>query len=638
MAAKYTTKKHTTAKYVFGVYLRNLRAEQGMSQDALCSGLCAKAQLSRIENGTRVPGKLLLNALLSRLGVAGDDYEYSLDCEEYRAWSKRQQILRAIMEDRIQDASGQVEAYQEEVEKNGEKQHLDRQFIHGIKAQIAAIEGQRKETICKEYETALNETVTGGWKKSLTDSVLSAQELNLYLEAAHYGDDSLRLDRYQEVMEYLDSAKTKWESLLLAQIYPKVVYYLYQEQKKCGKPETITWDSLTDQLKRINQAIERLRENQRTYYLWELLDARLDCLQAMRNHIGEDRKKQKTEAIDRLTEESNKWMAMIEELSHRYDVSLTMKNCAYLYTEKNIHQISDMIRGRRAMMGISMEKLADGICLPATIHRVEHGDRTHRYLLDQLQKRLGLPAEYCWYELISENPEVHRMDEMLRKYDNERQIEKGRTLLEKISKKIDMDLPVNFYGMKRHYLIYEMYTGELSQNGYEEENNQLLKEMLPCIESVGGKNVYMTMVERMTLHNIAAFNHIETERTQKSVRLLYDGCVAYEERNCIESYLNIFEMEMELVANRLGDWKRYNESNQISEIIIKENLLSHRVGQISNSIYNMLWNAEQTVEQQSDARADLQLCIVLSDFKKDEYNVRDYQERLLKREIANGTL
>jgi hypothetical protein len=50
-----------------------------------------------------------------------------------------------------------------------------------------------------------------------------------------------------------------------------------------------------------------------------------------------------------------------------------------------------------------------------------------------------------------------------------------------------MDLPVNFYGMKRHYLIYEMYTGELSQNGYEEENNQLLKEMLPCIESVGGK-------------------------------------------------------------------------------------------------------------------------------------------------------
>jgi transcriptional regulator with XRE-family HTH domain len=425
MAAKYTTKKHTTAKYVFGVYLRNLRAEQGMSQDALCSGLCAKAQLSRIENGTRVPGKLLLNALLSRLGVAGDDYEYSLDCEEYRVWSKRQQILRAIMEDRIQDASGQVEAYQEEVEKNGEKQHLDRQFIHGIKAQIAAIEGQRKETICKEYETALNETVTGGWKKSLTDSVLSAQELNLYLEAAHYGDDSLRLDRYQEVMEYLDSAKTKWESLLLVQIYPKVVYYLYQEQKKCGKPETITWDSLTDQLKRINQAIERLRENQRTYYLWELLDARLDCLQAMRNHIGEDRKKQKTEAIDRLTEESNKWMAMIEELSHRYDVSLTMKNCAYLYTEKNIHQISDMIRGRRAMMGISMEKLADGICLPATIHRVEHGDRTHRYLLDQLQKRLGLPAEYCWYELISENPEVHRMDERLRKYDNERQIEKG---------------------------------------------------------------------------------------------------------------------------------------------------------------------------------------------------------------------
>jgi hypothetical protein len=285
-----------------------------------------------------------------------------------------------------------------------------------------------------------------------------------------------------------------------------------------------------------------------------------------------------------------------------------------------------------------MEKLADGICLPATIHRVEHGDRTHRYLLDQLQKRLGLPAEYCWYELISENPEVHRMDEMLRKYDNERQIEKGRTLLEKISKKIDMDLPVNFYGMKRHYLIYEMYTGELSQNGYEEENNQLLKEMLPCIESVGGKNVYMTMVERMTLHNIAAFNHIETERTQKSVRLLYDGCVTYVERNCIESYLNIFEMEMELVANRLGDWKRYNESNQISEIIIKENLLSHRAGKISNSIYNMLWNAEQTVEQQSDARADLQLCIVLSDFKKDEYNVRDYQERLLKREIANGTL
>lgn len=53
---------------IFSLLLTKEREKQGISQERLCRGLCAVSALSRYENGERIPDRLLMNALIQRLG------------------------------------------------------------------------------------------------------------------------------------------------------------------------------------------------------------------------------------------------------------------------------------------------------------------------------------------------------------------------------------------------------------------------------------------------------------------------------------------------------------------------------------------------------------------------------------------
>lgn len=68
-----------------GGLIRELRTEQGISQQMLCTGLCSKSKLSKIENGTLQPDVTLSQSLLQRLGISdtvftfyGSEHEASL--------------------------------------------------------------------------------------------------------------------------------------------------------------------------------------------------------------------------------------------------------------------------------------------------------------------------------------------------------------------------------------------------------------------------------------------------------------------------------------------------------------------------------------------------------------------------------
>ena len=55
--------------YPIGIVLKEYRTRLNISQEELCFDLCAVSTLSRIESGTQVPGRKLLEALFSRMGM-----------------------------------------------------------------------------------------------------------------------------------------------------------------------------------------------------------------------------------------------------------------------------------------------------------------------------------------------------------------------------------------------------------------------------------------------------------------------------------------------------------------------------------------------------------------------------------------
>lgn len=77
----------------------------------LCYGICDISYISRaIANNTEID-KLILDALMQRLGISSRNYIYMLRDSEYEYFVYREQIRTCIQENRIEKAKILLETY-----------------------------------------------------------------------------------------------------------------------------------------------------------------------------------------------------------------------------------------------------------------------------------------------------------------------------------------------------------------------------------------------------------------------------------------------------------------------------------------------------------------------------------------------
>lgn len=506
------------------------------------------------------------------------------------------------------------------------------------------MEGRSDASIGALYRQALEITVPDGWQRPLKGLLLSPQEVNLMLESARYGDAGKRAARYQEILDWLDDGC--WEPLLSVKLYPKTVYYLYQEIRRElseeGKPApSLPLETAKKLFKYCSKAIRLLRDCQRSFYLWELTALRLDCIRSLEAAFPSFGGDWKRDTLRRLTQETKEWRSMMEDLCGRFHMPLAMKEACYLYTEKNVYMIEEVIHLRRIMLGLSMEKLADGICSPRAIQRLERGTRTQRYILDRLLLKLGLPAEYCRFEVVTGDPEVHMLLHKMRIYANERDAAQMEDVLKQLQERIPMDIPANEQVIDSDYALLHLYQNKLSAAEYIRQIKLALEKTVPDEAIRPGCRLYLTISEAQCLQNTVWLGRDWTEPAQKCVDILYQYSYSYEEKNVIESYINLYGMIIDVMASHLGDWGEYEKSNHALKTLMRECLITHRLGLLPQCIYGLLWNWEQetasglAVTEHHDARIDLQLCITLCNFEKDNYDAQDYYQKLLKRKSGS---
>ena len=82
--------------YLIDEVLRQSRKAKKMSQEALGSGVCAAATVSRLENGERTPSDRSFEALMERLDTGISYYNGELATEDYRVLELEQELERAI--------------------------------------------------------------------------------------------------------------------------------------------------------------------------------------------------------------------------------------------------------------------------------------------------------------------------------------------------------------------------------------------------------------------------------------------------------------------------------------------------------------------------------------------------------------
>ena len=192
--------------YDIGSFIHDLRMERGYSQEELCYGICSTGNLSKIENGIRMPNQRTIEALLQRLGCEEIILQFSTK-EELRRRELCRKIVRKLSN---RDKEGVEETVRELEETVAEEDILNSQYCRFARAVLHQIEGQSPKKVIKELEGALQVTkpnYKSGEEKikgllTYNEIVIITNIANNYAEG---GDNEKALNILLGLKEYMET-------------------------------------------------------------------------------------------------------------------------------------------------------------------------------------------------------------------------------------------------------------------------------------------------------------------------------------------------------------------------------------------------------------------------------------------------
>ena len=204
-----------------GKIIHTLRTCNQISQEKLARGLCSVSALSRIEACERIPDKLLLDALLQRLGKSPDKLESIVTAGDYELYIYRENIQNCILDKDYEKAGLLLEEY---AGKKEAEERVHKQYILKMKAAICELEGKDLEKSEKYIEEAIRITMPEGEREALNNSLLSIPEIQLILmKISHYenkDNDKQIWEVLNQLNDYVKEHYTDEEELV--KIYVKI--------------------------------------------------------------------------------------------------------------------------------------------------------------------------------------------------------------------------------------------------------------------------------------------------------------------------------------------------------------------------------------------------------------------------------
>lgn len=615
----------------FGIMLKELREKKNVTLEQLGAGLCDLGKLSRIENGMADAEKLLRDRLLDRLGVAAENYENFLYYREYKAWKERQTMVHSMIQGRLEETKQLLEKYWCE---NSMEEQLKYQFYLSIVVQIRRIEGAEEEEVRELFRQALYLTVQETVVQEPERGLLSIEEINLLLEYAFCNTEDFSLFWYEKLFAYVE--RLELDSLAMAKIYPKLVYYYCRRWKKDNS--TITGEELSRLLRLCDRAIEVLQKGNRMFYLWELLAMKEQLLQALID-ANVEKEEQAVRKLKEWKQTCINWYTTLTEVYEEYGVPKEMQDFCYIYVDREAYCIGDVIRIRRKMFGMTMLQLSDGICSERTISRLERNEtEPHRDIVRELFERLNMPGEFCRKELVTGKPEVLRLFSEAKRACNERKFDLSDALLEQIRREISFEIPGNKQVILRLKLLNEWHRKRINKETVDrryfvEQLKEILEETIFYKAAVTLGEKYLTQNKIACLQNMMLRAEQLDEEKAQCATALYE---LFEKQRKLEECFDIYELVMGTIASDLGNEGEYDLSDKLGLKILIDGLFYRRLGWIADEIYDLLWNDVQREKNQhlvkrgADTKKELTKCICLCEISGDLHKIPFYKRALEK--------
>lgn len=567
----------------FPALIRKAREIQGITLEALCKDVCSFSMIGKIERGERLAGKELRDRILARLGVCSDGYENFLFYKDYLVWKRRQRIVNAIEKSDFGTAEKELAIYS----RRKGAYNLEKQFCLVMRAQIMQKRHEDPATIAKLYEEAVKLTVSDIDDVSVGELCLSVQELDMILEYERCCHPERLASRCEEILAYISSEM--FDTYSYVKIYPKVICYLYLSTAD----EDRDWHRL---LRLSNRGIEQLRTTGRMYYFWELIEIRREGLTHLLDGIENDEEGRKREALQKVIDMMTDWLDALDFVHDLCGTNRKMETSCYLYQEKEAYCISDVIRRRREMLGMTKKALCEGICSEKTIGRLEaKKTKPNIEIVRLLFEKLNLSGEYQRAQIVSKDVKASVIVGEIGIYSNKRDYKKVELLLAELEHYISLENPINkqYKARMENRIMFD--SGKMSEEESVQCFRKILEDTIPYEAVLKSGEKYLTNVEAQCLLNIVMF--MDKSKESKEFNVLLELCKQLEADEGILEHIGVWELIMTNVANIYGNKGEYDKSDAISISTMKECVHCYRMRLLDMNLYINAWNYRERIKK-----------------------------------------
>lgn len=568
----------------FPRFLKRVRKEEKVSLLRLSEGLMTASQLARIEKGERSVCKNMRDRLLGRLGISSDLYENLLDIEDYAAWEQQRNILCAVEQKAFQNAQELIAKYGEH---GSRADKIKQQFCLVMQAEILRQQGAGEGEIGACYEKAVRLTVPDAGHLCTANKLLAIQEINMILEYEFYHRRADFAQKCRDLMAFVEHSV--YDELSKVKIYPKIAYYYLQEmtsQENMQDP-----GKLEESLEICNRAVEMLRDTGRAYFLLELLEMKIGIVENIKKVPKECGKPQVQKALEEELRECVELADLLKKLYIEYEVPAYMQDCTYLYQQRWVFYVGDVLRIRRKMYGLTQEELCRGDCSARTLRRTEKKESSMQYVaLSILLRKLGLSKEYQRARLVSSDREVLRLMEELTTCRNNRELEKAKTILNQMKERVLDDVPENRQYIMEAEASLDWLAGAITKEEFAVREEEALRCTLKVDDLYQMDEVYLTEMEMLCIRQrIQVLPEIEKRKCIDFLLRYFEG---YEKKGVLSDCISMYEFATLSVICELGNLNECKKSTDLGRKVLGADLTCRRIWGIEGYLYEILWNGD----------------------------------------------
>ncbi len=544
------------------------RTRAGVSAETLCRGICSRTFLQRLENGERRCEKIMSDALLQRVGVSVDKFIYIMNPEEQDWLLLQEKLIQAVDEGDRERTIPLLQKYQELTAK---KCKLHRQFSGLCEVVLEWKNGMYSQEMLNQLEQAWQVTMGNIDMKNMAEFPLSLMECIIRMMYCRIQEDMGEQEEaakgYSQLLEYLEARMDEEDRVkLYSQIAYRVVkYYLKKQDLKAA-------------VDLAGKAVTLLKVRGRLFYMRRFLEVIL-----LYGDKSEEEGIVYQEICDAL-----KWLYAV----YQVDEEEWVWNIHFGVAE--IELCGDLVRARRKAMGISQEKLAEGICDAVTISRIECGKVSPKVqILHKIMERIGM-KEGC-YEAINpiEEPEFFELANrisILLSLSKGKEAEPLISELERRAKRTNKFVEQYIENI-RSVALY-MQDKITAQEHYDRQSAALHLTM-PCSEK-RGRGEWRFSRQEMSIVNAMSYSCEEIGKMEEVLFLLYEIKKQYENKPFpLIHYMAGYELTIRNIGNLLGNKKEYEKAIAMAKQGIFLGLKSGRGLMLALLLYDCGWDMEQ---------------------------------------------